>query len=84
MTLDEIKVLVAGGESETLEFKSTTGARREAVETICAMLNQKGGKVLFGVAEKGNVAGQQIGDRTIEELSAEIQRIDPPAFPSIE
>lgn len=84
MTLDEIKALVAGGESETLEFKGTTGARREAVETVCAMLNQKGGKVLFGVTEKGNVAGQQIGDRTIEELSAEIQRIDPPAFPSIE
>ena len=44
MTIDEIRALVASGESETLEFKSTTGARREAVETVCAMLNQKGGK----------------------------------------
>ena len=30
------------------------------------------------------VAGQQVSDRTIEELSAELQRIDPPAFPTIE
>lgn len=57
MTLEEIKTLAANGESGVLEFKSTTGARREATETLCAMLNQKGGKVLFGVTEKGSVEG---------------------------
>ena len=30
------------------------------------------------------MVGQQIGKRTIEQLSEEIQRIDPPAFPSVE
>ena len=30
MTLDEISALAQTGESETLEFKSTTGTRREA------------------------------------------------------
>lgn len=84
MTLEEIKTLAAKGESEVLEFKRTTGARREATETLCAMLNQRGGKVLFGVTEKGSVEGQQTGGRSVEELSAEIQRIEPPAFPSIE
>ena len=39
MTLDEITSLVAAGESESLEFKTTTGTRRKAVETVCAMLN---------------------------------------------
>ena len=72
------------GESETLEFKGTTGARREAAMTVCAFLNQEGGQVLFGVTPAGAVAGQQVGERTIEELSAEIQRIDPPAFPTVE
>ena len=48
------------------------------------MLNQRGGQVLFGVNPKGHVHGQQVSDRTIEELSAELRRIDPPAFPSVE
>ena len=83
MTPDQIKVLVASGESETLEFKATTGTRRQAMATVCAMLNQNGGHVLFGVTPKGAVVGQQVSDRTIEEVSAEVQRIDPPAFPEI-
>lgn len=51
---------------------------------MCAFLNQRGGQVLFGVTAAGVVVGQQVSERTIEELSAEIQRIDPPAFPNIE
>lgn len=82
-TSEEIAALSTAGESETLEFKATTGTRREAAATVCAMLNQRGGHVLFGVTQEG-VIGQQVSERTIEEVSAEIQRIDPPAFPEIE
>ena len=84
MTVDRISALVAGGESETLEFKRTTGQRSDAAKTVCAMLNQRGGHVLFGVTPEGLVVGQQIGDDTIEKVSAEIQRIEPRIFPSIE
>ncbi len=84
MTADLIAAMAAAGESETLEFKATTGTRREAVRTICAMLNQQGGQVLFGVTPEGHAAGQQVSERTIEELSAEIARIEPPAFPTVE
>jgi len=84
MTLERIAQVVVGGESETLEFKSTTGTRREAARTVCAMLNQHGGQVLFGVTPDGRVVGQQVSERTIEEVSAELARIDPPAFPAIE
>ncbi len=84
MTPNEIKALVASGESETLEFKATTGARREAAMTLCAMLNQRGGHVLFGVTPEGILAGQNANDHTIEKVSAEIQRIDPPTYPEIE
>lgn len=38
MTLEQVRALVAAGESETLEFKTTTGERREAAKTLCAML----------------------------------------------
>ena len=84
MTFDHLTTLTASGESETLEFKETSGTRREATRTVCAFLNQHGGRVLFGVTAAGEVAGQQVSDRTIEELSAELQRIDPPAFPTVE
>ena len=84
MTSERLAALVATHESQTLEFKSTTGERREAARTVCAMLNQRGGYVLFGVTPNGDMAGQQVSDRTIEGVSGEIQRIDPPSFPEIE
>ena len=84
LTPDQLTALAATGESETQEFKRTTGTRKEATQTMCAMLNQRGGYVLFGVTPEGDVVGQQVAERTLEEVSAEIQRIDPPAFPTVE
>ena len=84
MSREIIITLAATGESEALEFKETTGTRREAAMTLCAFLNQRGGQVLFGVTQAGVVVGQQVSERTIEELSAELQQIDPPAFPTVE
>ncbi len=84
MTPDQIGAWAAGGESETLELKRTTGERREATRTLCAMLNHRGGRVLFGVESDGRVIGQQVSDHTLEEVAQELRIIDPPAFPSIE
>ena len=84
MTPEQIAMLIASGESEVLECKATTGTRREATATVCAMLNQRGGHVLFGVTADGRIVGQQVSERTIEEVNAEFRRIDPPAFPEIE
>lgn len=84
MTPEQIAALAAAGESETLEFKTSTGRRRAAAQTMCAMLNARGGYVLFGVTPEGEATGQQVGERTVEEVTAEIQMIEPPAFPEIE
>ena len=84
ITPDQIAEWVTAGESESLEFKRNTGRRREAAQTICAMLNHRGGRVLFGVTPEGNVDGQQVSDSTIRDVSAEIQEIEPPVFPRIE
>ena len=84
MTPEQASMLAASGESETLEFKTTTGQRAEAAKTMCAMLNTRGGYLLFGVTPDGRTVGQQVGRQTIEDVSAEIQRIDPPAFPTVE
>lgn len=84
MIPEEISRMVVAGESETLEFKKTTGERNEAAKAVCAMLNHRGGAVLFGATPEGTLAGQEVGDGTIERVSAEVQRIEPPVFPSIE
>ena len=84
VTQDQIAALAAAGESEALEFKATTGARREAAMTVCAFLNQGGGQVLIGVTPQGTVVGQQVNGSTLERLSGELRRIEPAAFPTVE
>ena len=39
MLLEELQKLVAKGESESLEFKKSTGQRSEAAKTVCALFN---------------------------------------------
>ena len=84
MTLAEIEALAAAGESETLELKATTGEQVTGARSVCAMLNHRGGTVLFGVQPNRRVSGQIVSDRTIEQLSAALGGIDPPAFPAID
>lgn len=84
MTPDQIATWAAAGESETLELKRSTGERREAARAACAMLNTRGGRVLIGVDQNGQPVGQQVSDRTLEEVAQELGEIDPPAFPSLE
>ncbi len=84
MTRGQIAEWVAAGESETQEFKRTTGQRRAAAKAVCGMLNHRGGRVLFGVTPAGEVAGQRTGRDTQEDISQELQQIDPPVFPDID
>ena len=84
MNLRELKKIVASGESDRLEFKSSTGQRTKAMKTVCGMLNGLGGFVLFGISDKGGLVGQDIAAKTMADISAELNRIDPPVFPDIE
>ncbi len=85
MTPELAYSLISAGESETVEFKETTNStcRQKAAEALCAMLNHKGGVVLFGVSDDRRVLGQQISNGTIKHVVEELRKIDPPVFPSI-
>lgn len=78
--------MVIGNESETLEFKKTTGERKEAVEAISAILNKHcRGTLYFGVDDSGFVKGQQISDSTKKDISRIIsESIEPQISPTIE
>lgn len=76
--------LVRQGESATLEFKKSTAEKDRACRTLCAFANGQGGQLVFGVTSAGNVVGQQVTDRTLEELAQEFQGFEPPLMLSIE
>ncbi|HEX6984981.1 MAG TPA: ATP-binding protein, partial [Planctomycetaceae bacterium] len=78
MTLDELRAYAAAGESETVEFKRTTGELQAGLQTVCAFLNGGGGVVLFGVRDDGRIEGQQVSDSTLREVAGGIGRIEPP------
>ena len=61
-------------ESETIEFKKSTTQLKEAVISICAMLNKhEKGTVYFGIKDDGSVCGQEIGKKTTSDISHEIR-----------
>ena len=81
MNIDKI---IKAGESETLEFKKSTGEWKEIVETISAFANKKGGVILVGVDEKKEVCGVAIGKGTIEDLTNKIlSNTEPKVYPEI-
>lgn len=77
MKLKEIEALVSDGESEQIELKKTTGQRTAGAETACAMLNGQGGFVFFGVRSGGRIEGQQVADHTLQQVVAELGKIEP-------
>lgn len=79
-----IGVLIKQGESETLEFKESTGEWKEIIETISAFSNTHGGRIVIGVSKQGHLLGVEIGKGTIECLANQIsQNIDPRIHPRI-
>ena len=65
---------------DVLEFKASTAKVKAAFETICAFLNGKGGTVLIGVKDNGQVIGQDVSDNTRREIANEIKKIEPTAM----
>ena len=78
--------MIIGEETETVEFKKTTGEKKEAMEAICAILNKHcKGTLYFGINDNGYIEGQQVSDSTKKDISRWIyESIYPRIVPSIE
>ena len=60
-----INNLIAQGEGIHIEFKqSHDSLSRSAFETICAFLNRKGGHIMLGVKDNGNIEG--VSDKSLQ------------------
>lgn len=62
--------LIRHGESETLEFKESFG--KDVIETVCAFGNSRGGTVLIGVSDKGEVKGTSAGKDSLKDWTNQI------------
>ncbi len=83
MNMDYVQNIVKLSESPITEFKSTTSQLGSACETVCAFLNAKGGTVLIGVKNNGQVIGQHVTDNTKQEIARELKKIEPPTHEHI-
>ena len=79
MKLDKLKYFIREGESETLEFKSSTANLQSAAKTLCAFLNGKGGVVLIGVSDGKKLIGQHVTDKTRQEIANVLRKFEPTA-----
>ena len=79
-----ISELIELGENEQIEFKSTLAERKKILITITALANTKGGVILVGIQDNGDVLGIDLGNSTVEQLVNQItNRIEPKILPEI-
>lgn len=75
-----------GSESETVEFKKSTGEHKEALQAVSGMLNKHGhGTLYFGVRDDGTVVGQDVSDATLRQVASWVSdKVEPAVFPTVE
>ncbi|MCI8466454.1 MAG: transcriptional regulator [Lachnospiraceae bacterium] len=74
-----------GPETETIEYKKSTGEMKEAMLSIAAILNKhQKGQLFFGVKNDGTVIGQIITEESLRKVSQAIgNHIAPAIYPEI-
>jgi hypothetical protein len=77
MNFTDIVRLAAHGESETVELKASTGQLTRAGKALCGFLNRQGGQVIFGVGPGGQITGQIVADKTLQEIGALLRSFEP-------
>mgnify|MGYP001595746984 FL=1 len=83
MKNQEVAKLIKSRESGIVEFKEAFD--RETVETIGAFANTKGGVVIVGVSDTGQIKGVSVGKATLTDWTNQIsQSAEPRVIPEIE
>jgi hypothetical protein len=74
MSLQDIHKLVKQGEGEHIEFKRKVAHPEKIIREIVAFANTKGGDLLIGVDDDGNIPGIRYADEEIFALENAIRR----------
>jgi len=77
--------IVAAGEGEQVEFKRGTVVPDVVAKVVCAFLNHRGGRVIIGVGDDGELIGVPNAETIAEQLQSSLSRmITPPALWTVE
>ncbi|MEW6665910.1 MAG: ATP-binding protein [Thermodesulfobacteriota bacterium] len=68
MTPAELRKLISGGESESVEFKRSLGEWKEIVVSVAAMASLRGGQICIGVEPTGRVCGVELGKGSLAAI----------------
>ena len=81
--LSDILKLIESGEGERMEFK--TSFNIEAIETLVAFANTKGGKIVVGINRKNEIIGVKINVESVQNWVNEIKsKTAPSIIPDVE
>jgi len=84
MKKEKYSKIIGKDESENMEWKPSLSQINEIVETVSALSNKKGGRIVIGVSGSGKILGVKIGKDTIERLTNKIVgNTDPKVYPRI-
>ncbi|MBI5880981.1 putative DNA binding domain-containing protein, partial [archaeon] len=82
MDKKELSELVKSGESPTLEFKEALN--NSIGKEMCAFANSKGGKILLGIGDSGEIMGTKITNNLKSQVQDYARNIEPPLIVSVE
>ena len=77
MDLQQIKSLIADGESRTIEYKKSIAELEKLGKAICGMLNVRGGYAFIGITDSGKIIGTEVVDATKKKLTEFCNHFDP-------
>ena len=76
MNLERLKLLIAEGEGLTVEFKEKYTPKID--RDIVALANARGGYIVLGVNDEGQVTGEKLTNHTKAEILSIARNCDPP------
>lgn len=74
ISLQDLQKIIKAGESDTVEFKSAVNLN--ILNTICAMANGKGGYIIIGVTNHGEIVGYDNKEQ-LNVLKSHISKMQP-------
>jgi ATP-dependent DNA helicase RecG len=73
--MDDFDVILAEGESYTVEFKESPD--KDLPSEVCAFANASGGKVYIGIHDKGYIVGTDTSNYARSRIQEAIDKIVP-------
>lgn len=75
MTIEDVKTIIHGDETRTLEMKKITGELKDGMRSVCAFLNTAGCWLFFCIAPTTlKILDQEVTDNTRKRLQGKPPR----------